>query len=80
LRGLWSEATLGELARLWYAINADLPVPYERRRPILQEVFWRLISGNFRIKVAGARVFIAAAGANMREEQAEALAARRSDT
>jgi hypothetical protein len=69
LRGLWSDASRSELALLRYAINHDWPVPYERRRPILEEIFELARFADARKAISAFRVFIAADWANLRAEE-----------
>ncbi len=66
--GIWENASRGDLVLLRHAIREDWPVPKERRRPILDEVFQLLHSKNPRVAIGVARVFLEADRANLRAE------------
>jgi hypothetical protein len=65
ISGLWCDPSTSELRLLRKAINADWPVPEERRRPIIEEIF-PAIDGPPRLALAVTRVVIAAEAANLR--------------
>jgi hypothetical protein len=66
----WSQASLGDLALLARAIRAEWPVPFHRRRPILNGVFsiLRDKSASAEMRIAAARAYIAADRKNVELE------------
>jgi hypothetical protein len=66
--GLWTDASRSDLVLLRHAIREGWPVPEERRRPILDEVFPLLHSQNPRVAIGVTRVFLDADRANLRTE------------